>query len=76
MRPDLFDDVDLMAEISIHAPAKGATWSYINFLMAVNISIHAPAKGATCNRQKSDKLMKISIHAPAKGATPFSYTLY
>ena len=55
--------------ISIHAPAKGATWSTAAGVEIIWISIHAPAKGAT------DKLCKdicddiISIHAPAKGAT-------
>ena len=33
--------------ISIHAPAKGATVSYLESDTYHNISIHAPAKGAT-----------------------------
>ena len=33
--------------ISIHAPAKGATYWYIWYTMFCYISIHAPAKGAT-----------------------------
>ena len=38
---------ELGKEISIHAPAKGATNNYFSRLPLVNISIHAPAKGAT-----------------------------
>ena len=34
-------------EISIHAPAKGATRFRLQFLQLNSISIHAPAKGAT-----------------------------
>ena len=34
-------------EISIHAPAKGATRSCTSFRALSWISIHAPAKGAT-----------------------------
>ena len=34
--------------ISIHAPAKGATYLKAEYLLAIKISIHAPAKGATC----------------------------
>ena len=33
--------------ISIHAPAKGATWHKSNKVSMSIISIHAPAKGAT-----------------------------
>ena len=33
--------------ISIHAPAKGATWHDCIQLLDDLISIHAPAKGAT-----------------------------
>ena len=33
--------------ISIHAPAKGATWYKKPTLQIKVISIHAPAKGAT-----------------------------
>ncbi|HFU7017075.1 TPA: hypothetical protein ACGN0V_002191, partial [Streptococcus agalactiae] len=35
--------------ISIHAPAKGATFPFFHSNMWDYISIHAPAKGATCN---------------------------
>ena len=55
--------------ISIHAPAKGATYSRSFGRPPDNISIHAPAKGAT--RQIPGQIVQhsISIHAPAKGAT-------
>ena len=38
---------DCMMEISIHAPAKGATMYFVKFEGMTEISIHAPAKGAT-----------------------------
>ena len=36
-----------ITEISIHAPAKGATAECRVIIMELIISIHAPAKGAT-----------------------------
>ena len=55
--------------ISIHAPAKGATRSVCFCAFHIAISIHAPAKGATQNAHRSRRDLFISIHAPAKGAT-------
>ena len=60
----------LVAGISIHAPAGGATtrrrkggeWRG-------NISIHAPAGGATDDFAHAASVLCISIHAPAGGAT-------
>ncbi len=34
-------------QISIHAPARGATCPYLQYYTAYIISIHAPARGAT-----------------------------
>ena len=56
-------------EISIHAPAKGATMTKDDAKAMVTISIHAPAKGATRQPRPLGKFKGISIHAPAKGAT-------
>jgi|GEM_PF-214996 len=57
-------------EISIHAPAKGATAAAASASVLDVISIHAPAKGATCEMGYNLPYKKIiSIHAPAKGAT-------
>ena len=39
--------IGLMIDISIHAPAKGATVYTMQKLSYTTISIHAPAKGAT-----------------------------
>ena len=55
--------------ISIHAPAKGATFSKASSRYLINISIHAPAKGATGHPLQRVNIQTISIHAPAKGAT-------
>ena len=67
------DDVDEYLienkEISIHAPAKGATRKSTRNSIAFRISIHAPAKGATSLTRDCKQTLTISIHAPAKGAT-------
>ena len=57
-------------EISIHAPAKGATRQPHGELHEKAISIHAPAKGATAMTVSTTDTESFSIHAPAKGATP------
>ncbi len=56
-------------QISIHAPAKGATQPVIPIQLLCVISIHAPAKGATEMDHHDCPMIDISIHAPAKGAT-------
>ena len=59
----------VIVEISIHAPAKGATQETSAPCMGRSISIHAPAKGATTSLSIISPNTSISIHAPAKGAT-------
>ena len=59
----------IITEISIHAPAKGATLWYYQYKAISSISIHAPAKGATFIHCWVLLSRLISIHAPAKGAT-------
>ena len=59
----------LAEQISIHAPAKGATKGYSGITYIYLISIHAPAKGATSANAAYLAVEHISIHAPAKGAT-------
>ena len=59
-----------ITDISIHAPAKGATTTVHGCMVTTKISIHAPAKGATLDFiYRYSLLCNISIHAPAKGAT-------
>ena len=58
-----------MLEISIHAPAWGATGRVRGEQGARGISIHAPAWGATAAGRVVVVLEPISIHAPAWGAT-------
>ena len=56
--------------ISIHAPARGATFDNPFLDPEFVISIHAPARGATQqNMGITGTTAKISIHAPARGAT-------
>ena len=57
-------------EISIHAPARGATVDVVVLGLRVEISIHAPARGATMLPGVISIAVAISIHAPARGATP------
>ena len=57
-------------DISIHAPARGATRSLEAPGPLRKISIHAPARGATvCPIMPATGTVPISIHAPARGAT-------
>ena len=46
----MYANMSDILQISIHAPAKGATEKAIDELKAGHISIHAPAKGATGKR--------------------------
>ena len=65
----LCSNTDARQNISIHAPAKGATLYASLHPAAPQISIHAPAKGATAFIKYRLEQLGISIHAPAKGAT-------
>ena len=56
-------------DISIHAPARGATLPAHRPFLFVLISIHAPARGATKITLNFAVAGYISIHAPARGAT-------
>ena len=59
-----------LRQISIHAPAGGATPGHVRPARRVQpISIHAPAGGATHLVTLSGITEFISIHAPAGGAT-------
>ena len=55
--------------ISIHAPTRGATTTFIYFIICVTISIHAPTRGATHVLSRKVGESDISIHAPTRGAT-------
>ncbi len=56
-------------EVSIHAPARGATIDRLYRRAAGPVSIHAPARGATPHRHIVRDFLRVSIHAPARGAT-------
>ena len=56
-------------DISIHAPAWGATIANKILPLVQEISIHAPAWGATSIEEALAEARQISIHAPAWGAT-------
>ena len=56
-------------QISIHAPAWGATLRRSTAISSPRISIHAPAWGATGTCVFFFQILDISIHAPAWGAT-------
>ena len=57
------------AQVSIHAPARGATSRIIDESQELSVSIHAPARGATHSGQICMIGFDVSIHAPARGAT-------
>ena len=57
------------AEISIHAPPRGATPAASRAASSQQISIHAPPRGATPTSPAAGPPRHISIHAPPRGAT-------
>ena len=65
----LFQD---FANVSIHAPARGATRPTPPAACRSHVSIHAPARGATIEIICMLHPLRVSIHAPARGATPRS----
>ena len=69
VRLDVRYSDDRVERISIHAPARGATWNHAFFNAEISISIHAPARGATAVVVVTPVVDVISIHAPARGAT-------
>src|SRR5690606_7271981 len=71
-RGERLDDPDTdinEVEVSIHAPARGATRSHAGAGRQPAVSIHAPARGATGWRAVHGRRWLVSIHAPARGAT-------
>ena len=56
-------------DVSIHAPARGATLIAGSPRCVSAVSIHAPARGATNTPADTALLQQVSIHAPARGAT-------
>ena len=63
-------------EISIRAPAWGATHPERLSGLRQVVSIHAPAWGATIAPERQAVSALVSIHAPAWGATPGLQQLY
>ena len=65
------EPIDSMApwHVSIHAPARGATFSSHQTGTHTAVSIHAPARGATVDGGTAMMSYDVSIHAPARGAT-------
>ncbi len=59
----------LGVDVSIHAPARGATVDRISIPVIAHVSIHAPARGATRPDGRQHRHSDVSIHAPARGAT-------
>ena len=56
-------------QVSIHAPAWGATVCVPGVQLDFVVSIHAPAWGATVKMASEQNQNIVSIHAPAWGAT-------
>ncbi len=46
-RHDFSQNYPETEDVSIHAPARGATKFYKEMLIILRVSIHAPARGAT-----------------------------
>ncbi len=62
-------ELKLLARVSIHAPARGATEYKLDGPSGKGVSIHAPARGATSHAGRAFLPRDVSIHAPARGAT-------
>ena len=56
-----------LTSVSIHAPARGATFRLFPPTPSDIVSIHAPARGATLLWVALLPPRKVSIHAPARG---------
>ena len=59
----------VLQQVSIHAPAWGATSVEVVGFVQNRVSIHAPAWGATAAPWVTLAKLVVSIHAPAWGAT-------
>ena len=64
------------SNVSIHAPARGATLPRVRGTQPQQVSIHAPARGATSAGRSFAPTRTVSIHAPARGATVFPLTTH
>ena len=62
-------DPQVLGDVSIHAPAEGATAEVYCRVRCHPVSIHAPAEGATHSGRYFQVAAVVSIHAPAEGAT-------
>ena len=69
-RPVAINIAAIFLNVSIHAPARGATTAQLDARLTGRVSIHAPARGATPLNLPKLFLFVVSIHAPARGATP------
>ena len=58
------------SDVSIHAPARGATKFQAGMFYASVVSIHAPTRGGTIADCTGTENVVVSIHAPTRGATP------
>ena len=65
----------LLLQVSIHAPAWGATHDCRCTDYRIDVSIHAPAWGATLREQICAVEQQVSIHAPTWGVTSSSMSL-
>ena len=71
-RPVKLADDLRKADISTHAPARGATTIPAADGFPWRISTHAPARGATKRAIEIKRKRDISTHAPARGATTYT----
>ena len=67
---DVSEHLDLrIDDVSIRAPARGATGRDHVGVVVASVSIRAPARGATNMRMLTPRTGDVSIRAPARGAT-------
>ncbi len=56
-----------ITHVSIHTPARGATYGIGNYQPSVEVSIHTPARGATENQVLSPDKMRFQSTPPHGG---------
>src|SRR4030042_943072 len=61
-------------QVSIHAPARGATPSLQCQEPRASVSIPAPARAVTQDLGGPPATGRVSIHAPARGATRWAWS--
>ena len=64
------------ADISIHAPTRGATRFYATYFLVIRDFNPRSHEGSDAEAKRATDTEVISIHAPTRGATTFRFDVY